>query len=680
MWLGPTLQHPSVRSPHAPRRALVVATVVGVSVRTGVPSRLVSLVVPILPVVAAIVAALTIGVALGGTAHAQDSINTVNSITPEDGAQLDTSPESIVLVFTQEIAENEVPSVVLGCNLQPYETGLAQIDPDGVVATFEVLQPLPKGTCSLSWFLRDIDGNEIDAGTSAFSVLNDPPPTTSTTPSNGTTADSTFDRVPAVPTQTSSVAEDETAGSTEGALWLGRMLSTMAILIIFGSLALISVGWPEGPEYIVTVRFLRLVWIVGLLGTVLYLIAFAADFNGGAFADGLSPSAWLDLKDAGWPGRAALLRLVFVAACGWVVTRPERIIDPATAMWAWAIPGVALITVAMSRSDGPAPLLGFLIGIVHVFGSAVWFGGVCLVARVVLAGPGEDDLVQATKAFSKISVPAMFLVALTGVAQMIRLDGGDIFSSSHGRVVLLKVVAVAAMLAVGLAARQQVQLRFARTSELTVSLADRFRRAFTAEAAIGVVVLMFSGWLVSLTPARVDPLADEDYLPAISFVDPTSGIDAKVSVAPGRVGPNGLKVEIEAPEAGVSNVVVRLIPPLGAAPCDIVTQTGGCEVIQPIALTGAGTAALLTEDGLPLMVPGTWTLELTAATTQGVLAPGQAMGTFLVADADGSATTSPVTVTTTSPNVQVSVIESSPGTAPLATSTTVATTTTLPPG
>ena len=275
------------------------------------------------------------------------------------------------------------------------------------------------------------------------------------------------------------------------------------------------------------------------------------------------------------------------------------------------------------------------------------------------------------------TVPAMLFATVTGVAQMIRLDGGELFSSSHGRVVILKAVAVAAMLAVALAARQQVALRLERAHELTVGLADRFRRAFSAEAALGVVVLMFSGWLVSLDPAKLDPLAGEEYLPAMVFDDPASGISARVSVGPGVVGRNGLKVEVDTPAEGISAMVVRLLPPDGAAACDVTTETGGCEVIQNIGLDRAGTAVLLTDPGLPLGVSGTWTLELSAATQQGALQA--ATNTFLVVEQDGTVVTTP-TVTqplTTSP-VQTSVIESTPPTAPFATTTTT-TSTTLPP-
>ena len=649
---------------------------VGVGLRTRVPSEATGR--PNVALVAtyfvACVAAL-VGAFLPSTVGAQDATNSLQEITPADGAVLDTSPAEIVLVFTQEIADDQTPALSLACNRETQSIGDPQLDPDAFIVTFEVLSPVPRGSCFVSWFLRDAEQTVIATDTSTFSVTSDPPVIEGTTAPTDTTA-AGFDTVPAVPTEVSTADADASTGSTDGAIWLGRMLSTMAILVIFGSLALISVGWPEGPEYIVTVRFLRLTWAVGLIGTLIYVIGFSAQFADGSFGSGLSPGSWLDLNDAGWDGRGALLRLVFVAACGWVVVRPERIIDPTTAMWAWLIPGAAIITVALSRTDGPAPFVGFLVGIAHVASSAIWFGGAALVARVVLAGPGEDDLVQATKAFCKISVPAMLFTCITGVIQMVRLDGGDLFSSSHGRVVLLKAVAVAAMLAVALAARQQVLLRLDRAQELTAPAADRFRRAFTAEAAIGVVALMFSGWLVSLEPAKADPLAGEDYLPAMFFTDPTSGIDARVSIAPGRVGRNGFKVELDAPAEGVTGLSVRFIPPTGAAPCDVVTQTGGCEVTQPVNLTGTGTAVLLTENGLPLGVPGTWTLELSGATAQGVLQGAQ--NTFLVVAADGTIDTSADTTTTIPAPVQTSVVESPDDTAGFATTTTTTTATTVP--
>ena len=59
---------------------------------------------------------------------------------------------------------------------------------------------------------------------------------------------------------------------------------------------------------------------------------------------------------------------------------------------------------------------------------AVWVGGVVLLARVVLAGPGEEDLVHAVRGFGRISGPAIVVTVVSGLVQLYRLDGGSLFS------------------------------------------------------------------------------------------------------------------------------------------------------------------------------------------------------------------------------------------------------------
>ena len=48
---------------------------------------------------------------------------------------------------------------------------------------------------------------------------------------------------------------------------------------------------------------------------LLYVVALSAAVKGESLGNGLNPSAWLDLLDAGWAGRAAIARLVLVVAC-----------------------------------------------------------------------------------------------------------------------------------------------------------------------------------------------------------------------------------------------------------------------------------------------------------------------------------------------------------------------------
>ena len=92
---------------------------------------------------------------------------------------------------------------------------------------------------------------------------------------------------------------------------------------------------------------------------------------------------------------------------------------------------------------------------------------------------------------------------ISGLVQLYRQVGGELFTTSHGRVLLLKTVAVAAMIFVGMTAQQLARSRLARANELTVRTADRLRRAFGTEAVIGVVVIMLSGWMLTMTPGKV---------------------------------------------------------------------------------------------------------------------------------------------------------------------------------
>ena len=294
------------------------------------------------------------------------------------------------------------------------------------------------------------------------------------------------------------------AGTVSSApIWLGRVLSIVGISVVFGSLVLIVAAWPEGPEYVLALRFLRSMWIVGLVGTLIYVAGLAAAVKGDSFSSGLNPATWFDLFDAGWPGRFAVLRVVLVIAMGWVVLKPERVIDPTTNMLALGIPALAVVTLGLSRTGGNLAFLGVVASILHVLAMAVWFGGAVLLARVVLAGPGDEDLVHAVRGFNRISNPAIVITLFSGLIQLYRLDGGELFSSGHGRVVLLKTVAVAAMVFVGMTARQIANAKLNRASELNVRNADRLRRAFGTEAAIGLVVIGLSGWLLALDPGKL---------------------------------------------------------------------------------------------------------------------------------------------------------------------------------
>ena len=111
---------------------------------------------------------------------------------------------------------------------------------------------------------------------------------------------------------------------SDGATWLGRVLSTLGLAVLFGSLVLIVAAWPEGPEYILAVRFLRSVWLLTLVGTLLYVVALSAAVQRRVVRQRAQPGG-LARPARRRVGRAGprIARLVLVVACVWVVLRPS---------------------------------------------------------------------------------------------------------------------------------------------------------------------------------------------------------------------------------------------------------------------------------------------------------------------------------------------------------------------
>jgi len=609
-----------------------------VNERTPVPSRALRRQRILLRVIGAVTAVVAGLIALApGVALAE---NSVASSTPADGASVGDSPAEIQIVFVEELGE--VNTMAVECNTVLSTIGRPRVGDDGLTLSAEVVDPLPRGTCVVRWGVSNTDGEPNGVGNLTFTVENDPPAvatTTATTEPSDTTADTTAGGSTEGTTATTSSSGDDVADLSsvdagQGPLWLGRLLSVFGVAVLFGSLVVIAAAWPEGVEYLLAVRFIRGAWIVALIGTLLYVAAATAAVTDTSLGSALNPTAWLDLFDAGAAGIAALARLVFVIAAAWVAFRPDRVIDPVTQMVALGIPALAVVTIGFSRTDTDVAILSIAMGILHALAMAVWVGGVVLLARVVLAGPGEEDLVHAVRGFGRLSSLAIGTTVLTGVVQMVILDGGNLFSSSHGRLVLLKTVVVAVMVFVAMSARQFVNQRLTRANEMTIPMADRLRRAFGVEAIAGVLVLAMSAWLLSLTPPNVDAGPTISYAIERNIEAPEADLDVTVSFTRDTVGLSGLRVQVDAPDQDLSNLEVILTAP---ANDEIGTIT------QPVPLSGRGAGVLLEgDDGLPLLVAGDWTVAVNAQTALGVF-NSDPLG-FTILNADGTVPTTELTI------------------------------------
>jgi copper transport protein len=544
----------------------------------------------------AVAGIIAVGAFAVGQVDAAD--NTLVSSSPVAGSTIDTSPQSLVLTFANSLGVTNTVDVV--CNGAPVAVGTPQVGLDGVSLSVSVPNPLPKGECAVAWQVSQPDGQGGGSSTFLFTVANDtvatlvPPVTTATavsTPSAGSTV------APVTPTSSSDSVTPESGSS--GPLGLSRLLISLGVAVLFGSLVLIATAWPEGVEYILTVRFLRSAWLLTLAFSIFNAACVAARISGKGIGSSLSPTSWSGLSDT-TPGIAAIARVIFVFLTGWVVMRPERVIDPATQLPALALPGLAVATLGFSRSGGQLAFLGYAAGIAHALAMAVWLGGLILLARVVLAGPGEEDLVHAVRGFARISTPALAVTIFTGFIQMYRLDWGEIFTSSHGRVLFLKSIAVGAMVFLGVAARQFIKERVARVDAMTGQLAIRLRRAVGIEAICGVVVLTLTAWMLSLSPPKVEATPDntKGLAATLRITNEVADVTVRFSAV---VGPNAVQVEVDEPKTGIAGLAIDFSPPAGATVPALILN---------VPLTAAGTAVLPLEQGLPLGSPGVWTVTV----------------------------------------------------------------------
>jgi copper transport protein len=542
--------------------------------------------------------------ALATPVHAAD--NTLVSSTPPANSVSPTSPAVITLQFAAPVGPG--PQITLTCG-DPgavQSIGPAKVLSDQVTVQVPIPTAVPKGNCTVTWRVTDPSLQPAGSASFQFSVLSGGATAGAGnslpglgTPSSSTTVISTPSSGSGNTPSTSTAT-----GGSKGPLGLFRLVAMLGLAMLFGALVVIAIAWPEGVEYILTVRHLRAVWGIAMGGSFLYAAALEGVQSGNGIGSSILPTSWGDLMDT-TTGKAALLCLVFVAASFYVIARPERVIDPATQLMALVPAGLALATLGFGRDNFGA--FNYLLSTVHVMGMGVWFGGLLLLNRVVLAGPGDEDLVHAVRGFARLSQPAWIATVVTGLLLAFKLDRNGI-TSGHGLLVVVKALLVFLMVFVGWAAQQFINTRVARAEMMTAPIANRLRRALGIEVVVGIVVLVITSWLVSLTPpglvgGRGPKL---DIRTAHRFSNPGLNIDVSVWFGE-KVGINDVRIEVTSPRTGLSGLAVEFDPPQGS--------TANGMIIDSIPLTGKGVAVLSKSTGFSLGASGTWTLVVRVGTT-----------------------------------------------------------------
>jgi putative copper export protein/methionine-rich copper-binding protein CopC len=588
-----------------------------------------------------------------GTASAVGD-NTLSSSNPAPSENVTVAPTQLQLVFTNPLANpNDVNQMGLSlvCDGNIVSLGAAQLGTDLKTVSAPLTQVPAAGACVVSWALPD-------GSSGAFSFTSSiAAPTTSTSLPTGTTLPA-----PVAPGDGNPIVDK--SPRVGGPLGLFRLLSYIFSATLVGGVILILFAWPEGVEYAVCRRFLRFVVVLNIAALVLVAIYTTAQYTGKGVTASISPNTWRDLWDT-LPGKALLFRVLISLFTIWAVWNPQHVLDPGTQLMSVGIIAALAITYGFDRTGGRLPPLGYASGVLHMVAVSAWFGGLVLLARVVLIGPGDVDLVQAVRGFGRIATRAMPLAIVTGVIATYRFDGFGLVTSQHGRLVTLKILVVGFMAYATWVTRQFVLTRMQRVPALDERMAAHLRRAVGTEATAGVVVLALTSWMMATTPIHYYE-APRDDSPRYAFSEELENDRFRVrfSVSPATTGQNQILIELFEPRR-IQEFTVRMTP---KAP-------GYDGYLINVPLTRRGAALLGDTGNFTLAAPGEWSVEISGTTTTGDLEP--LSSAFTLSDPAATTTSSlPPGVTSPSTAPPVAPVTTL---APVAEMTTPPTQTTSPP-
>ena len=186
-------------------------------------------------------------------------------------------------------------------------------------------------------------------------------------------------------------------------------------------------------------------------------------------------------------------------------------------------------TYSISGHPGMREFSALSIGtdIVHYLCVSAWMGG--LVTLVLLGRKWQSESSRVIAWFSFTATITMPLMVATGVAQAWRMMEGfqNIFSTTYGVVLSLKVLLVAVAIAAGTRARQLFKSQRVEQQDLKEI---RFSKTIITESMIGIVVLAVTAVLVSVPPLSVSGAGPFE----ATVVQ--ANVIADIRITPARVG------------------------------------------------------------------------------------------------------------------------------------------------
>ena len=355
--------------------------------------------------------------------------------------------------------------------------------------------------------------------------------------------------------------------------------------------------------------------VVALLGSAGHLLAQASSVHEVSLLDALGEPVRFVIAETAW-GRGWLQRTsLLIGALGptWALLRLRSAPSPRrdTALWisAFLVTALAMATLSTTSHGAATPgieLAATVTDYIHLLAAAFWVGGLfglALILPVVFShSPGgnvRQIILAVLPRFSLVAGLSVVALAVTGLysawAQVTVLPA---LTVPYGQTLIAKTALVGILLIIG--ATNLLWLTPAiRANRKAASV---LRRTVTAEAVVGVLVILATAYLTSLEPARQVASRQGIGVPhSLTFQDTAEGATIDVDIEPGRLGPNTVTVMLADrhgdPIANASGVDLRLSY-LDADLGEDVLPTGR-----------AGEGEFLADD-VPINIAGAYQLEV----------------------------------------------------------------------
>ncbi len=524
---------------------------------------------------------------------------------PQPNSELTQPPDSLQFWFSEPLEETFTGARILDVAGAEMPTGAPQFDPADPTHLTLPLETIEPGVYTVVWqTLSSVDGHER-VGSFPLTILNPD----GTRPA-GTAFEVTTHREERLPPLADSLlrwlsllgaallvgslsirwllARPETDDSADSLV--EPLISSTAIV---GVILLIASGWlqflfqslrlggmGDFPELLLATRPGRLLLIrqTLLAGVIplLYPNGWAKILFRRPLPPGLAPRLWsLSFVLHAWLIGFALGGTliygpnlwIFVAAIMFVGSAWSDLFFGGEATWhrpfpqrTWAtlLTAAALFTFAASSHATAASGSAWAIAadFAHLIAAAVWAGGLIFLALLLLqlhrrqAEPDPVQMVPLLKRYSLSAQITVFLLALTGLfGSFVQLPcASSLFATTYGRVLLIKLIIVAAILALAYFNNRAVQR--AQDTVANQSKLRHFTRRVAAEAGIAAILFISVAVLVQ-TPTPNLPPPTAPAAPSLPFNEMAYDADLAIhlQVTPNRVGQNRYWVHLSRPDS-----------------------------------------------------------------------------------------------------------------------------------